>query len=153
MKKMLIILLAILAILIGTLMVVGKDSSATFYADAPHLAYNQLTDDADGQNLYYFYQDDCHFCNEIKPQMADFFYSKPADIDFYLIDIAPGKGNDDVWFDKSTGDFTAASGKLDDYNDIKVTGTPTLVETTDGEITQFLVGAADIPEYIESLNA
>lgn len=151
MKKLLIMLLVTLALLVGALAIVGRDSSATFYTDAPHVDYANITDDLEGQNLYYFYQDSCAHCENIKPAMAKFYYNKPEDIDMYLVDIMPGKGNEDAWFDGESDDFVEPSGKVTSAYDIKVPGTPTLIEITDGVVTQFLVGEDEIPAYLDTL--
>lgn len=151
MKKLIIGLLVILMILVVLLAIVGRDTSKTFYDDAPHVAYENLTDDVEGQNLYYFYQDSCIHCNNIKPALADFYYNKPEDIDMYLLDIEPGNGNDDAWFRGEEADFVEPSGKVTEDSKIQVMGTPTLIEITDGEITQFLAGETEIPEYLETL--
>lgn len=150
MKKLLIILLVILAVLVGALTIVGKGSSATLYDDAPHVNYANITDDVLGQNLYYFYQDTCVHCNNIKADMAKFYYNKPEDIDFYLVDGAD-KANSDVWFRGEQEDFIQPSGKVESADDIKILGTPTLIEITDGVITQFLVGEEAIPSYLGKL--
>ncbi len=152
MKKMLIILVALLAVLFGVLMVVAQNSSQTLYEDAPHVDYNQLGDDVVGTNLYYFYQETCVHCNNIKPDIADFFYNKPEDIDFYLVDGADA-ANKGIWFQGDSADFVEPTGKFTDYTDVQILGTPTLVEIKDGQITQFLVGEDAIPSYLAGLNA
>lgn len=152
MKKIIVVLLVILAVLVGLLTVFSKGSTNAFYNEAPHVDYNQLGDDVVGTNLYYFYQESCVHCNNIKGDIADFYYNKPEDIDFYLVDAA-SSSNSAVWFQGESADFVEPSGKFTDYTDVQILGTPTLVEIKDGQITQFLVGEEAIPAYLESLNA
>lgn len=152
MKKIVAILVIILVVLVGLLAVFSKGSSASFYSDATHVSYNQLGDDVEGTNLYYFYQESCVHCNNIKESVADFYYNKPEDIDFYLVDAADA-ANSDVWFSGDQADFVEPSGKFTDYTDVQILGTPSLVEIKDGQITQFLVGEEAIPAYLEELNA
>ncbi len=149
MKKLVIVLLIILAALFGLIAIVGKDSSATLYDDAPHVNYSEIGTDVVGTNLFYFYQDSCAHCINIKPDVADFYYNKPEDVDFYLVDAAAAE-NSGVWASQEE-EFVEPSGTFTDYTDIKIQGTPTLIEVKDGEITQFLVGENDIPAYLESL--
>ncbi len=151
MKKIIIILVAILAILVGILgfAMNGSESAATLYKKAPHVNYNQLLDDINGQNLYYFYQESCSHCNNIKGDVADFYFNKPENIDFYLVDAADS-ANQDVWADSETE--VQETGLVSDYSDIQIKGTPTLIELQDGKITQFLVGEEAIPSYLSSLN-
>lgn len=148
MKKLIIALLIVVIILFATL----KIGSKNLYSDAPHVDYSQITDDVDGKNLYYFYQDTCAHCNNVKPKIADFYYHKPSNIDFYLVDAADDK-NADAWFEGDSSNFVKPSGEIKDYSDIQIIGTPTLVEITDGKVTNFLVGEKEIPTYLESLNA
>lgn len=148
MKKLLAALLAVFVLLFVTLQVGSKE----LYEDAPHVEYNQITDDVEGRNLYYFYQDTCVHCNNVKPKIADFYYHKPADVDFYLVDAA-AEENKDVWFTGDSSKFVKPTGAIKNYSDVQIIGTPTLVEITDGKITNFLVGEEEIPRYLESLNA
>lgn len=148
MKKLLIALVAVFVVLYATLVIASKN----LYDDAPHVDYNQITDDVEGRNLYYFYQDTCVHCNNVKPKISDFYYNKPADVDFYLVDAAADV-NSDVWYQGDNDSFVKPTGEVKDYSDIKIQGTPTLVEITDGKITNFLVGEDEIPTYLESLNA
>lgn len=150
MKKLIIGMLLVLVALVGALAVLGQNSSATLYADGTHANYNQIGDDVVGTNLYYFYQETCVHCNNIKEDIADFYYSDHEDIDFYFVDAAQAQ-NKDVWYGGDSADFVEPSGKFTDYTDIKIVGTPTLVEIKDGQITQFLVGEEAIPAYLESL--
>lgn len=152
MKNLLITLLVVLAVLFGLLAITSRDSSKTFYDDVPHVNYEQITNDVVGTNLYYFYQDTCVHCNNIKEDVADFFYNRPEDIDFYAVDAAD-VANQDVWYQGDKESFVTPSGQVKDIEDIKIQGTPTLIEIKDGKITQFLVGETDIPAYLESLNA
>lgn len=156
MKKIVIVLLAILVILVGGLVVLQKNSPTSQYAklydEAEHLTSDQLLDDTEGTNLLYFYQETCSHCNNIKNDVAEFYYNKPADIDFYLVDGAV-TDNQDIWFSGENADFVAPNGPVTADTDIKIQGTPTLIEIKDGEITQFLVGEEEIPSYLASLNA
>ncbi|WOO89149.1 hypothetical protein R2F61_00175 [Mollicutes bacterium LVI A0078] len=151
MKKLIIGMLIVLIALVAALAVLGQGSSASLYADGTHADYNQIGDDVVGTNLYYFYQESCVHCNNIKEDIADFYYSdEHEDIDFYFVDAAQSK-NSDVWFRGESDDFVPPSGKFTDYTDIQILGTPTLIEIMDGQITQFLVGEEAIPAYLESL--
>ncbi len=152
MKKIIIVLVAIILVLVTSMLLVGNKSSLTLYKDAPKLTYDEIYEHTDGTNLFYIYQDDCPHCIEIKGDVAKFYYNKPDNINFYLVDGKDIDNNGNIWFDKSTGDFIEPSGPIDTKEDIKIKGTPTLIEITDNEVTQFLVGSADIPEYLESLN-
>lgn len=158
MKKIVIALLTILVVLIAGLTYLYKSSPTSQYAglydDATHITYDQLlTDDVEGTNLFYFYQETCSHCNAIKNDVAKFYYNnKDENIDFYLVDGADPK-NQDIWYQGAKEDFVAPSGPVTADTDIKIQGTPTLIEIKDGEITQFLVGDTDIPAYLESLNA
>lgn len=156
MKKLVIGLLAILAVLIGGLVYLSKTSPTNEYAklynEAPQVEYAKLLDDQEGTNLYYFYQESCEHCNLIKEDVAKFYYNKPENIDFYLVD-GQASSNKDIWYQGDKADFEAPEGPISSYEDIKILGTPTLVEVTDGTVTQFLVGDADIPEYLAELNA
>ncbi len=148
MKKIVIALAAILVVLVAMLVVVGQGSSAKLYSDADHLNYEEIEQNVIGTNLFYFYQESCVHCNNIKEDVNNFYRNQPEDINFFLIDAADA-ANADVW--DSSEEFVAPSGRVSDYTDIKIQGTPTLIEVKDGQITQFLVGETDIPAYLDGL--
>lgn len=143
-------LVAVIVVLAGVFVVISKDTGATLYDDAPHVNYADISD-TDGKNIYYFYQETCVHCNNIKDQIASFYYNKPEDIDFYLVDAADS-ANSDVWYQGSE-EFVQPSGEFTSYEDIKIQGTPTMIEIDDGQFTEFFVGETDIPAYLEGLNA
>lgn len=148
MKKIIIGLAVVLIVLVSILAVVGQGSSAKLYSDADHLEYSELGQNVLGTNLFYFYQESCSHCNNIKEDVNNFYRNQPADVNFFLIDAADAT-NQEVW--DSSEDFVTPSGRVTDYSDIKIQGTPTLIEVKDGVITQFLVGETDIPTYLDGL--
>lgn len=150
MKQLIIGLVVLVAALSGLLVLLSQDSSATLYDDAPHITYSQLLDDTKGKNLYYFYREDCLHCNNIKPNVAKFYYNKPDDIDFVMLD-GGDKNNVDMYFKGAEEDFVEYSGTPAAYTDITIWGTPTLIEIDDGQVTQFLTGENEVPEYLETL--
>lgn len=151
MKKIVIGLVAIIAILGGALLFLGRNSSLTLYKDAPTVSFKDIGNDVEGTNYYYFYKEDCDWCIKIKPDIAEFYYNKDEDVDFYLIDAANVAENADVWYQGDSKTFVRPIGQFQNYTDLQITGTPTLIEIKDGEVTQFLVGGVDVPEYLATL--
>lgn len=151
MKKMIIALCVVLVVLLGGLVVIQSSgqTSSTFYDDAPHAVIGD-TIPAEGTNLYYYYQETCVHCNNIKSSMADWYNnSKPEDVNFYLVDAATEE-NQEVWTTDSDN-YTEPNGKVSELSDLTIQGTPTLIEVTDGEVANFNVGETDIPAYLDGL--
>lgn len=149
MKKIVIALVSILVILIGMLFVIKATAPVDFYKSTEHINYKDISK-TDGTNLYYVYQEACAHCKNIKDDVADFYEKKDENINLFLVDAAKTE-NADVWFAGDESEFKKPSGDFSSYNDIKITGTPTLVEIKDGKITQFFVGEDEIPEYLNKL--
>ncbi|WOO87386.1 hypothetical protein RZE82_00165 [Mollicutes bacterium LVI A0039] len=151
MKKLALGLVGIIIVLVGLLLVMSQDSSKTLYKDAPTVLYADIEDDLAGTNYYYIYKEDCSWCVKIKPDIAKYYYNKPEDVDFYLIDAANLQNINDGFELQPSEGFVTPSGTVESYKDIQATGTPTLVEITDGEITNFVVGGKSIPEFLTTL--
>lgn len=149
MKKIVSALVSVLILLIGMLFVINVYEPVDFYKIAEHVNYKDISK-TDGTNLYYFYQETCLHCNNIKDDVANFYEKKDENINLFLVDAAKTK-NSDVWFTGDASEFKEPSGDFNSYKDIKIQGTPTLIEIKDGKITKFLVGEDAIPAYLNKL--
>ncbi len=122
----------------------------------------------EGNQLYYYYQPNCGYCNKLKPTIVE-FYTKleesDADLGFNKIDMAK-KENLDGWYDweahhEKYGD--SSNNPLDNPNykenpadlltvdDVKITGTPTILYVKDNQVQTFEIGNDEITSVLNKL--
>lgn len=126
--------------IIGFLSIYEND----FYEDAPHISYNEIVSVSEDAPVvyYYFYREDCSHCQDIKEDMKNFYKNLNDNEILYLIDVNELENSEAL----ESKPYT----KEDGLSKLTITGTPTLVETKDGEVTNYLTGSVAIPEYINS---
>ncbi len=149
-----VLLIALITLLIFMLTLTSGLNS--FYdEEVTKLNYNeiQITDVPKGQtNLYYFYQENCHYCNEIKPTMRkynDIFMEDPK-VNLYFVDIGVDE-NRDAWAKEDQ----VINNDLDSYKkygDIKISGTPTIIEVTDGKVASYESGTTGVVNTLKKAN-
>lgn len=164
MKRLLIILTAIIVVL--TVGVVYMNfSTFELYADAEHASYDQVFDES-LPTVYYYYQDNCGYCNSIKTQVTDFYEAAEANgkVQVKLINMTYSE-NADAWYDFDSLEETYGSDAtpaddpyyirdpklMVDVDDIKITGTPGMIYVVDGEVVGYGMGI-DSFEIMESVN-
>lgn len=102
-------------------------------------------DDIDSGNvLYYFYQPDCSHCQAIKSDVVDFYENKSDDMSFYTVDLTEDV-NQGIWSNDNSNQVGDAISTVGDF---KVLGTPTMVQTNDGEVTSVAVGTDEVQELL-----
>ncbi|MFV0288225.1 MAG: thioredoxin fold domain-containing protein [Mycoplasmatales bacterium] len=155
MKTIIIILSVALLVIIGASVGVGMQAKKTdLYAIQENVDYDEVLDDAE-PTLYYYYQNTCHYCNNIKPQVKQFaaLINKTDGINFKVVDMKD-KDNTNAWYDWKThnekyGEKTAATlnpdykseaSEMKTVDDIEITGTPSVVYVKDGIIEDYEVG-------------
>ncbi len=150
MKKITIGLLVILALLLVTIQIIGKNSTGSLYDRGEHIEYSQITDHTDGINLFYVYMKSCAHCNNIKPDINKFYNNKPDNINFYFIE-GDDPANSQIWYTGDEQSYEPYTGELTDNSQIKIVGTPTLITVEDGQVTNNFVGEKPITSHLESL--
>ncbi len=121
----------------------------------------------DGNQIYYYYQPNCGYCNELKPTIVD-FYSKLDDstnVSFNRIDMSK-KENEAGWYDwdehhekygstsdnpKDNPNYKFEAEDLKTVNDVKITGTPSIVYVKDKKIQEFKIGNDDIKALLDNI--
>lgn len=138
-KKVLIAsvsIIVVLVVLIGGLASVMIYSSVT--ADKVYKQANSIKGSEvlslKGKNIYYYYQPDCHYCDNVKPDVTKFSDEiKKYDVGFNVIDMADSK-NSDYWYSSDKYDnafddptYKKTPQEIKSVNDIKIAGTPTMI--------------------------
>ncbi len=126
-------------------------TTKTLYEVGKHIKKGDPLD-TEGKAIYYFYQDTCKYCIELKPKTTE-FYNKELETDdkMYFVDLA-NISNADFWAkdDFNQGELEAkiTIGEDIDPNEIKISGTPSMVVFEDGKLTKYLVGNDEITAYM-----
>lgn len=149
--KIFLISLAVLIVALVAINSSTKKAEDYAYDNAPKIAYNQVLDDTEGLNVYYYYQYDCAHCIELKPEINDFFKLTESNdnIDFYLIDAADQSLNKDVWASQDENYVLDTS--TTDPEAIKITGTPSMMYTKDGAIQSMAIGNDQVEKLMETV--
>ncbi len=154
-----------LVLIIGLVFATNQAEANDFYLTTPNIKYDEIQN-YEGTNIIYYYQSDCHYCNSIKDQIADFEEALEGinGYSMYLVDMKDSY-NSVAWYDWAAHnatfgentpatvnpDFIYDPALMDSYKDVEVTGTPTMVLVEDGEITQYAIGG-DVFDILESVN-
>lgn len=147
MKKVIIPLLTLMALLVLTFYALNKDNF-DLYTEANHVLYNQVLDDKEA-TVYYYYQDTCGYCNSIKDQVTNMYLAaeNTEGINVKLVDLKSTK-NANGW---ATGDYNPDTADFTNPEDIKVSGTPAMIYVVDGEVVSYKVGS-DVFDILEQVN-
>lgn len=135
MKKL--IGIAFISLIVLTGCTIAGYSSEDIYEVAQEASLNSMPDVEDGTAMYYFFQEDCTHCQNIKDDVADFYYETKDDIEMYFVDMAD-EVNWELW--ASSGSDLSSYG----LDGLTIEGTPTLVKTEDGSIDYVAVGEDNI---------
>ncbi len=152
-SPLVVTLLALLVIGAGTLGFYSL-SAENIYKELEHVTYTEVLDD-EKPTIYYYYQSTCHYCESIKGEITRLKNAIPEDSEFSikLVDMKDGR-NSNAWYDWNTheqkfGSDTPASdnpdyisdpAKMNTIDDIKVTGTPTMIYVKDNKVVDYQVG-------------
>lgn len=162
--KKIIIALSIFFLIDIFIIIFATSSSFNLYKDQEHVNYDQVFD-SNTPTIYYYYQDTCHFCNSIKNQITDFaqIVNAREDINLKLIDMKKDK-NKIAWYDwdshnkkygennnpKLNPNYKYNPKDLKKINDIKITGTPTMIYVENKKVVQYEVGK-DVFKVLENV--
>lgn len=148
--KNVVIMLVVIVVVLSTGLYIVSSSQYNIYTDAEHVTYDQVLDEKEVPTVYYYYQDTCHFCNSIKDQVTDLYLAMENNdkINMKLVDLKSSKNKDgwstDPTYDPETVDMT-------DVNNIKATGTPTMIYVKNGEVVEYEIGP-DVFTLMENVN-
>ncbi len=165
MKKLMIILIIAIIALGGGLTIFTKISTANdYYVTTENIKYDTVLEQP-GYTITYYYQSDCHYCNSIKDQMSEFteLIDQTEGVNVKLVDMKDDY-NKVAWYDWSSHnekfgegtpptvnpDFTNDPALMNDVDDIKITGTPTMILTKDDEVLDFKIGG-DVFDILEEV--
>ncbi len=155
MKKIIISLGFLVVILVAVVGGVGVYAQKySLYNVQERVKYDEILD-GDTPTIYYYYQDTCHYCNNIKPQVKEFasLINETPGIEFKVVDMKD-PDNTEAWYDweahdKKYGentsptlnpDYKSEASEMKTINDVKITGTPSAVYVKDGEIVDYEAG-------------
>lgn len=124
-----------------------QDSEAVLEESFNAIPTKTAEDGIDNGNvLYYFYQPTCSHCLEIKPDVVDYYQNKSEDIKFYAVDLTQDV-NQGLWSNDKSNEV---GDNIKLVSEFKVQGTPTMVQTNDGEVTAVAVGTDQVLELLKS---
>ncbi len=150
------IIIFLLFILIISIGVLGYFSVSTpnLYQEVENTSYKSVLD-SDTPTVYYYYQTTCHYCESIKNEMTKFnnAVSENNAIDFKLVDMKDAN-NQDAWYDWDTHNkkfgqntpptanpnYISDPNKMKKIDDIKITGTPTMIYVKNHQVVDYQVG-------------
>lgn len=131
-----------------------SDNTVDIYKTVEKVKYDEVLN-AEKPTIYYYYQDTCHFCNSIKGELTKFNDKviNNDEINFKLVDMK-SPSNSNAWYDwdahnKKYGKDTPASknpnyisdpSKMKAVDDIKITGTPTMIYVKNQKVVDYQVG-------------
>lgn len=165
-NKVLILIVLLVGFLISvTLIAVNLNANVTnIYEEQEHVKYDEVLNSST-PTIYYYYQKDCHFCNSIKDQITAFVsvVNETEGIDFKMVDLKDNY-NQPAWYDwsthnqkytpndaKSNPNYIYEAQKMKKIDDIKITGTPTMIYVKDKEVQDYEVGG-DVFDILEKVN-
>ncbi len=165
MKNVLKILLVVIVSLSATLFVFEKIAEKNdYYNITDNIKYDTVLD-LEGTNIVYYYQSTCHYCNSIKDQMKEFtdLVNDVDGVDVKLVDMLDDY-NKAAWYDweyhnntygegtppSDNPDYISDPSQMHEIDDIKVTGTPTMILVEDGEVIDYQVGV-DVFDILEGV--
>lgn len=160
-KNPLILILIFLIISISAIGVI-KSQARDVYSELEKVNYDQVLEE-EKPTIYYYFQTTCHFCESIKGELTKFIDAIPDDnpVEVKLVDMRATK-NTTAWYDwdahrKKYGANSDASAnpnyisdpkQMKKIDDIKITGTPTMIYVKDGQVIDYQVG----PDVFKILN-
>ncbi len=165
MKKISIFLILIIVVVIGILITI-KINNYDIYKEQEHVQYNEVLTNTNEPTIYYYYQDTCHFCKSIKSQVTDIskIINNTQGINIKLVDMKDPKNNKS-WYDwdehnkkygqgtspETNPDYISNPKDMKTYEDIKITGTPTMIYVKNNQVIDYKVGS-DVFDILESVN-
>lgn len=173
MKKMVIsIVILSLLVFLGLITAIimpslsGKATVSNLYKIVNKVNYDDVLS-KDGNQLYYYYQETCAHCKELKPTIVRFYNAieeSGADLELNIVDMGDSN-NEDGWYDwqshgekygedsndpKDNPDYKYEAKDLKTIDDIKITGTPSIIYVKDGEVKRFEIGD-NVSKLLEEL--
>lgn len=157
MKKLVTILLILLVILTLGVSLLSR-GKINIYTDVEHINYDSvLTEDTSTPTIYYYYKDNCGFCNSIKDQVTEMYEAmeEKGGVQLKMVDMN-STSNADAWYQGDTPadqnpDFISDPEEMKTYKDILVQGTPTMILVENGKVLQYKVGQ-DVFDILETVN-
>jgi len=93
--------------------------------------YIDITQMDESEYLVYFYSENCHYCNDIKPQVLEFADKNGADVKVYFLDAGSAAGENNI---------------------PGMDGTPTLLTVVDGRLVDMVSGTTSIIDIFDKIN-
>lgn len=120
-----------------------------FYGTQTKVEYKDLMT-MPGNNLYYFYQETCSHCNDLKPTILEFSKKLTGQdaVNLYLVDMR-AEENEGAWASGTYNETDLEAMKT--YEDIKIKGTPTMINVVDGEVKNYSLGGTQIEALLASV--
>ncbi len=173
MKKIIIavcsLIITLLLVLIGVSLLNKQEEGQmeSKFNEIEEVKYDEILS-KEGKQIYYYYQPTCGYCNKLKPTIVEFYEAlekSKSDVSFNKIDMSKEE-NFNAWYDweahkEKFGDLSSDAKDNPDYKfepkdlvsveDLKISGTPSLVYVEDGKIKEFKVGNDDIAIVLDNI--
>ncbi len=154
-KNKMVVGLLVLLIIIGSAAALIKFQDNKLYRQLESVNYDEVLS-SDVATVYYYYQDTCHFCESIKGEMQKFSdaVNTNDNIEFKLVDMKDPY-NKAAWYDwdahnkkygegsspEENPDYKSDPSEMKTIDDIKITGTPTMIYVKDNQVIDYKVGS------------
>lgn len=146
MKKVIISLVVLLVVLSGSMFAIKVVSDKNSLYNRATVATVDDIFTKDGNNIYYFYQTTCHYCNNIKGEVTKFYDAledKNAGIEFNIVDMQDDS-NTPEWYDgddyTTDPDYKSDPNNIKSLKDLDIVGTPTMIYVEDKKVKEYEVG-------------
>ncbi len=167
-------LILILLLLLITVVLINKSKEEKYHSQIEEkfskieeVKYDQILS-KEGDQLYYYYQPNCGYCNKLKPSIVEFNDKLNDSINLSLnkIDMSLEE-NSNAWYDwdkhheqygessdnpQDNPNYKFTPDKLLTVDDVKITGTPTILYVKDKKIEAFKIGNDDILALLSDIS-
>ncbi len=159
MKQMKILIVALVVVLLVSVIginIIQKETDR-LYNENEKVTVNEIFG-REGENIYYFYKENCSYCIEAKPELVKFIETnKEANtgINFYLVDM-DNPNNVQIFY--KGDDYAADENFKMDAKDIKgladlqIVGTPSMIYVEDKQAKDLALDLRSVYSLLNNLN-
>jgi thiol-disulfide isomerase/thioredoxin len=128
---------AVMVLMVVAVLILNANGPKTEYSDFEQIGdYSTIASKSEDAYFVYFYSESCGACTSIKASMMSFANSNNLNTKVYLMDAY-----------STTGDRSFIKGP----GDVAMNSTPTLLLFENGTLTEFIVNADNISDFLESV--
>ncbi len=151
MKKLLIVTIALLVIIGGSLSVLSFSQREDFnvYEVMDQITYDQVFDLGEGNHVVYYYSETCSHCIDFKPTIADYYEKISQNDNAFIHGVDVGlETNQGVSVSQNDPLYTTDVSVMNENQAVYIYGTPSAVLVKDGVVTDFALGGPQITQLL-----